>query len=429
MYRRLLLLTVLLSSLLLFSACGKMSDEKAIAAMKESDELWINYGLAAWEQETEPADVTYILDDAHYFLYLHNYIFSVDEEYATLVAEDFFRFVAEKHGLAAILDTDKRVAYKTEYLRALGYDFDYSRSGEEEAFFRDIDFGSDEEYSFLFTYKNAKFSFHDLSSVKPPEMQTMLMDTCAFIDGFAELVRKEKIGDYFDPEREVMFHCEDIGKKRGTSYAQTSGYIYMLSTTSLTHEYVHAVSRFSYGRSGANTMLSEVVATYFPSLEGLDAMPRKNYYNRFNAAPVSYYDGLIAQGGAAADQARYWKCLIESYEALGGKYESYADIDLTLAEHANAITGQMSGSSVCVPFSVTYGDRGPFDGDDLLGDETGSFGKWLIEEYGLIPVLETWKTNDFYGTLGKDYVTIKAEWLDFFAQYQKLAADKLQAEK
>lgn len=158
-------------------------------------------------------------------------------------------------------------------------------------------------------------------------------------------------------------------------------------------------------------------------------MPRKNYYNRFNAAPVSYYDGLIAQGGAAADQARYWKCLIESYEALGGKYESYADIDLTLAEHANAITGQMSGSSVCVPFSVTYGDRGPFDGDDLLGDETGSFGKWLIEEYGLIPVLETWKTNDFYGTLGKDYVTIKAEWLDFFAQYQKLAADKLQAEK
>ena len=49
MKKRLALFVGLLISVLLLSACGKMSDEKAIAAMKESDELWINHGLAAWE--------------------------------------------------------------------------------------------------------------------------------------------------------------------------------------------------------------------------------------------------------------------------------------------------------------------------------------------------------------------------------------------
>ena len=127
MRRRLLLLTVLFSSLLLFSACGKMSDEKAIAAMKESDELWIAYGLAAWEQDAEREDVSDILSGRKRYLYLHNYMFTYDEEKSAAVAEDFFRFVADKYGLAAVLDTDKRVAYKTEYLHSLGFEFDYVR--------------------------------------------------------------------------------------------------------------------------------------------------------------------------------------------------------------------------------------------------------------------------------------------------------------
>ena len=418
MKKRLLISVMLLAVLLLFTACGKMSDEKAIAAMKESDELWINYGLAAWEAGTETEDVSGILSGGYKYLSLHNFMFTYDEEKSAAVAEDFFRFVADKYGLAAVLDTDKRVAYKTEYLHSLGFEFDYARSTEEENFFRTVTFQSDDTYAYIFTYKNASFTFTDLDVLGPNRMQTMIYDTCEFIDGFAEVVREKKISDYFDPERTVTFHCEDIGRGSGVSHAYTSGYIYMKSTQALTHEYVHAVSKFSYGTTGSNTMLSEVVASYFPEMEGLDAMLRRSYYNNLTV-PISTYDKVIEQGGASADGARYWKRIIENYLAIGGKLDSYEDLDMYLVAQAMAMAVQTGGLSMYKTLAETYDYARVFDGDDLYGDELSAFGYWLIDEYGLKPVLEVWKTNDFYGILGKDYETVKSEWLEFFEQYKK----------
>ena len=63
----------------------------------------------------------------------------------------------------------------------------------------------------------------------------------------------------------------------------------------------------------------------------------------------------------------------------------------------------------------------PFEGGELLNAEVDLFGSWLIEKYGLLKVLETWRTADFSGTLGEDYETIKAEWMEAEAQYLKQA--------
>lgn len=425
MYRRLLLLTVLFSSLLLFSACGKMSDEKAIAAMKESDELWINYGLAAWEAGTETEDVSGILSGGYKYLYLHNYMFTYDEEKSAAVAEDFFRFVADKYGLAAVLDTDKRVAYKTEYLHSLGFEFDYARSTEEENFFRTVTFHSDDVYDYIFTYKNASFTFTDFEVLSLGNMQSMVFDTCTFLDNFAAYVKKKNLSYYFNTDSRVCFHCEGIGRSTTVSYTRLStGMIYMRSRWSLPHEYVHAVSNFSAGND-SNIFLDEVLANYFPYTLELTDMHKKQNYIRFVDAEAGYYEDLIAQGGAVASEAIYFQCLWENYVALGGTYETAEEIDTELFEHAALITGRTSGSSLSSTLYESYlsinPNLSPFEGGELLGDELDLFGSWLIEKYGLLKVLETWRTADFSGTLGEDYETIKAEWMEAEAQYLKQA--------
>ena len=424
MKKRLLISVMLLAVLLLFTACGKMSDEKAIAAMKESDELWINYGLAAWEAGTETEDVSGILSGGYKYLSLHNYMFTYDEEKSAAVAEDFFRFVADKYGLAAVLDTDKRVAYKTEYLHSLGFEFDYARSTEEENFFRTVTFHSDDVYDYIFTYKNASFTFTDFEALSVGNMQTMVFDTCTFLDNFAAYVKKKNLSYYFNTDSRVCFHCEGIGRSTTVSYTRPStGMIYMRSRWSLAHEYVHAVSNFS--ASGKNIFLDEFVANYFPYTLELTDMIKKLNYIRFVDAEAGYYEDLIAQGGAVASEAIYFQSLWENYVALGGTYETAEEIDTVLFEHAALITGRTSGSSLSTTLYESYlsiiPHLSPFEGGELLNDELDLFGSWLIEKYGLLKVLETWRTADFAGTLGEDYETIKAEWMEAEAQYLKQA--------
>ena len=421
-----MLIAMLLTVLLLFTACGKMSDEKAIAAMKESDELWINYGLAAWEAGTETEDVSGILSGGYRYLYLHNYMFTYDEEKSAAVAEDFFRFVADKYGLAAVLDTDKRVAYKTEYLHSLGFEFDYARSTEEENFFRTVTFHSDDVYDYIFTYKNASFTFTDFEVLSLGNMQSMVFDTCKFLDNFAAYVKKKNLSYYFNTDSRVCFHC--VGIERSTTVSHTrpsTGMIYMRSRWSLPHEYVHAVSNFSHGMTGSNTFLDEFVANYFPNILELTDMHKKHNYIRFVDAEAGYYEDQIAQGGAVASEAKYFQSLWENYVALGGTYATAGEIDTELFYQAALITGRTSGSSLSSTLYESYlstsPNMSPFEGGELLNDEFDLFGSWLIEKYGLLKVFETWRTADFSGTLGEDYETIKAEWMEAEAQYLKQA--------
>ena len=426
MRKRFALVALLLMSVLLLSSCGKMSDEQAIAAMRESDELWINYGLAAWEAGTETEDVSGILSGGYKYLYLHNYMFTYDEEKSAAVAEDFFRFVADKYGLAAVLDTDKRVAYKTEYLHSLGFEFDYASSTEEENFFRTVTFHSDDVYDYIFTYKNASFTFTDFEVFSLDDMQSMVFDTCTFLDNFAAYVKKKNLSYYFNTDSRVCFHCEGIGRTTTVSYTRPStGMIYMRSRWSLPHEYVHAVSNFSHGMTGSNTFLDEFVANYFPYILELTDMHKKQNYIRFVDAEAGYYEDQIAQGGAVASKAKYFQSLWENYVALGGTYETAGEIDTELFYQAALITGRTSGSSLSSTLYESYlstsPNMSPFEGGELLNDEFDLFGSWLIEKYGLLKVFETWRTADFSGTLGEDYETIKAEWMEAEAQYLKQA--------
>ena len=114
-----LLLSVL--CILTLSACGGMSDEDALAALRESDEVWISHGLAAWEAGKEPEDLSHIFYDysSIEYLTLYDHMFIYDEDISIAVAEGFFRFVAEKHGLSAVMDHDKRIEYKTEFLKEI----------------------------------------------------------------------------------------------------------------------------------------------------------------------------------------------------------------------------------------------------------------------------------------------------------------------
>ena len=50
---------LLLLLALLCTGCS-IGDQETIAALRESDELWISYGLAAWENNVKEEDISYI---------------------------------------------------------------------------------------------------------------------------------------------------------------------------------------------------------------------------------------------------------------------------------------------------------------------------------------------------------------------------------
>ena len=60
----------------------------------------------------------------------------------------------------------------------------------------------------------------------------------------------------------------------------------------------------------------------------------------------------------------------------------------------------------------------PFDGSELTYAESCSFVTWLIDSYDLKTVLDAWQKDDFSGSFGKDYPTLKSEWQAFLAQYK-----------
>ena len=104
---------LLLLLALLCTGCS-IGDQETIAALRESDELWISYGLAAWENNVKEEDISYIFYDteATKYLSLYDHMFIYDAELSIPVAEQFFRFVAEEYGLKAILNTELRIEYK-----------------------------------------------------------------------------------------------------------------------------------------------------------------------------------------------------------------------------------------------------------------------------------------------------------------------------
>ncbi|MBR3692603.1 MAG: hypothetical protein IKL89_07925, partial [Clostridia bacterium] len=384
---------VLLFSLL-FAACGKMSDADAINDLRKSDELWIAHGLAAWEADKEPEDLSRIFYDQNSvdYLTLYDHMFAYDEEISRTVAEEFFRFVAEKHGLAAILDKDMRIAYKSEYLRSLGLEYDYPQSAEIEAFFRDIEFHSDDRYDFIFTHEAASFCFPDLSLTATSQYRYFIFYTTDFIRKFAEFIQKEQLSSYFTADRRMAFHCEELGMG-GYSTTSAKGYIILRGGFAVApHEAVHAMANYSPA-TGANRMLGEGLAEYFTKVLDLSTLNRENTFSICRSAARGLYDTSAAHGH---ESARLYIALSKAYTAAGGKLDSPESFDAELYAHLAALYDRNFGfpdSVLDAAIAINVTNLPPFDGSELTYAESCSFVAWLIDQYDLKTVLDAWQKD------------------------------------
>ena len=185
MKKQALLGALALTAVLLFSACNDQppTPEDTTApttaavtteapvdpfrSVRMSDELWLSYGLAAYEKQIEPQDLSEFFTDLsnQSYLTLYDDMFVYDYEKTLPVAEAFFRFVCDEYGVDALLDMDKRCEYKTAYLHSLGLEMDYLQLPELESFLSSMEFSTDfsskNQFPYVFTIDNVHYHFEN----------------------------------------------------------------------------------------------------------------------------------------------------------------------------------------------------------------------------------------------------------------------------
>lgn len=152
------------------------TDSDPFEKIRDSGEVWLSYGLAAYEEGKPVEDVITILSGnmAASKLTLYDHMFVYDAESSIPVAEALFKFIYENYGADALLDIDKRVEYKNAFLDSLGIDAEYYQQPEVEAFLTSMDFDSDENYKYIITFDNVSFYFEDFSDGVPAQYHGFL---------------------------------------------------------------------------------------------------------------------------------------------------------------------------------------------------------------------------------------------------------------
>ena len=119
--------------------------EDAFKSIRSSDEEWIKYGLSAYEKGKKATNLKDFFSNKSNMTYLtlYDHMFVFDKNKSVPIAEALFSFIYNKYGIDGIIDIDKRCEYKTEYLKSLGLDVEYTQAKEVEAFFASMDFKSD----------------------------------------------------------------------------------------------------------------------------------------------------------------------------------------------------------------------------------------------------------------------------------------------
>ncbi len=414
---------LLLLLALLCTGCS-IGDQETIAALRESDELWISYGLAAWENNVKEEDISYIFYDneASKYLSLFDHMFTYDAELSIPVAEQFFRFVAEEYGLKAILNTELRRDYKNLFLRKMNFKYNYYVGGLYENFFRELDYESNDDYKYIFSNENFRISIADLEENAEMNIDTIydwwdyIYEISTFLDAFEELVEKENLAAYFDINRRVDYRLDQLAPSESSSVS-ADGTVELKNLYDACREAVKVYGNFS-AEDGANRMLGEGLARYFSGAHGINGI-HQDYQCSIplgNAAKGSY-DSAAAAGDEEAQR------IIEIYklcELAGGYYSAANYVDESVFAHVSALVDRDYGQPETIleaAEAAAGAEIEAFTGSELTLAESESFVTWLMSSYDYKTVLEAWKNDDFAGTFGKSYRTLKTEWQEFLKDY------------
>ena len=184
--------------------------------------------------------------------------------------------------------------------------------------------------------------------------------------------------------------------------------MYINNASSTLHEAVHAMGIGNIVNE--NIWLSEGICNYFGRTLGFNDQIAISYIQTLTMIEQGYFD----EGAAAGDtQAMLYKEIAENYVCGGGKLDSVNTFNFRLYADVTAKAELELGAYQTLGDAYRIVNKAECTsvGHDLSYEQTSSLILYLVDTYGLNKVLEAYHTQDIESVFGKDYESLKVDWL------------------
>ena len=378
-------------------------------AVRENKEAWLSYGLSAYESEKKPENLKKFFTDRANMTYLtlYDHMFEYDSEKSIPVAEALFKFICDEYGKDALTDTEKRIEYKSAYLRSLGLDMEYAQTAEVEEFFISMDFSKTATYQYVMSFDNVTYYFKDFSVGSPAQYHAFLYHNTTGLWKLVQYLKTNNLNTGLDTDRQFNFYMNfnDSGFSE-TKY--DTGNMYINDSYSALHEAVHAIGITQKD----NIWLSEGICNYFGKMLGFNSQIAAASIQILTKVKQGYFDDRANAGDISAIT---YKTVYERYTEAGGKLDSVDNFDLFLY---NNITVKIElntnqYTTLADRYKIINGKECSSVGEELSYEQATSLVAYLAEIYGIEAVMQAYQTQDIEKTFGKNYESLKADWISY----------------
>ncbi|MBQ8407874.1 MAG: hypothetical protein IJY39_03325 [Clostridia bacterium] len=376
--------------------------------VRESKEVWLSYGLSAYEAHKKPTDLKEFFSNGANMVYLtlYDHMFTFDKAASIPVAEALFTFIYDKYGSEALLDIEKRCEYKTDYLHSLGLEIQYAQTAEVETFFTEMKFSSNKTYQYIFSFDNATYYFKDFGVGSPSQYHAFLYYSTTGLSEMIGYMRDNNLSQGLAINRQFNFYMTFDGS--GYSKTLANGNMYINESYSTLHEAVHALGIATKD----NIWLSEGICNYFGRSLGFNDQIAASHIQILTMIKQGYFDDLINQGDQSAIQK---KAVYDNYINRGGKIDSVETFDFRLYSDVTAKVELDFGSYITLGNAYKTVNKTECNavGNEISYEQATSLIIYLVDTYGIEKVMEAYQTQNIEAVFGKDYESLKSEWLDY----------------
>lgn len=377
--------------------------------LRSSGEEWISYGLAAYEDGKQIANLKEFFSDRTNMTYLtlYDHFFTYDKAKSVPVAEALFAFIYDKYGAEAVLNLEKRCEYKSEYLKSLGLELEYTNASEAEALLASMDFSSNTTYKYIISFDNVTYYFKNFDVGSPTQYHGLLYFNTVGLYKMLNYLEENELDEGLDTNREFHYYM----LFDGSGYSQTrypSGNMYINDFSSALHEAVHAMGVTKKD----NIWLSEGFCNYFGKSLGFNDQIAASYIQLLTMTKQGYFDEQANAGNA---QYVLYKSVYENYTAQGGKMDSVDTFDFRLYTNVNAKVELETDfyNTISDTYKLVNGKDYDGVGAELSYNHATSLVLYLVDTYGIEEVLDAYHSQDIVATFGKGYEELKADWLTY----------------
>lgn len=380
--------------------------EDPFEMLRSSGEEWISYGLAAYENDKEVENLKEFFSDRANMTYLtlYDHFFTYDKTKSVPIAEALFAFIYDKYGAEAVLNLEKRCEYKSEYLKSLGLEVEYTNASEVEAFLASMDFSSNATYKYIISFDNVTYYFKDFGTGSPTQYHGFLYYSTTGLFEMIDYLKANNLSEGFDTDRKFNYYMTFDGSGYNKT-VYSNGNMYINDSYSTLHEAVHAMGV----TKNDNIWLSEGLCNYFGKSLGFNDQIAASYIQLLTMAKQGYFDEQANAGNA---QYVLYKSVYENYTAQGGKMDSVDTFDFRLYTDVNAKVELDANTYKTLGYAYKLVNQTDCNavGSELSYEQATSLVLYLVDTYGVEKVLDAYHSQDIVATFGKGYEELKSDW-------------------